>query len=60
MNILGDEDFVDIFCGSSQKWTTLRGHFYAFYVLFLRSWYRMGIFFGLLKFQIFFGDAWNS
>ena len=26
----GYEDFVDIFGGSSQNWTILRGHFYAF------------------------------
>ena len=26
----GYEDFVDIFCGSSQNWTGFRGHFYAF------------------------------
>ena len=27
---LGHEAFVDIFWGSSQNWTILRGHFYAF------------------------------
>ena len=39
------------------KWTIFIGHFYAFLCmgLFLRSMYRMGIFFGSLKFQIFFG-----
>ena len=26
----GDENFVDIFLGSSQNWTIFRGHFYAF------------------------------
>ena len=26
----GYEDFVDIVLGSSQNWTILRGHFYAF------------------------------
>ena len=26
----GYEDFVDSFLGSSQNWTILRGHFYAF------------------------------
>ena len=31
---LGYEDFVDIFGGSSQILTILRGHFYAFYGLF--------------------------
>ena len=66
MNIFwGYEDFVDIFFGSSQNWTIFRGHFYAFYSLFLRSRYRMrdifwvakisNIFLGCLKFLIFFG-----
>ena len=60
----GYEDFVDIFFGSSQnwtilrghfyafssqKWTIFRGHFYAFQGLFLRSWYRMGILFWVAK-----------
>ena len=55
--------------GSSQNWTIFRGHFCAFYGLFLRSMYRMGDFFcgadnnrngpertgmGLLKFLLFF------
>ena len=40
-----------IFWGSSQNWTIFRGHFYAFYCLFLSG----GYFLGLLKFQIFFG-----
>ena len=40
--------------GSSQTWTGFRDHFYAFYGLFLKSMYRMGICFGLLKFQICF------
>ena len=44
---LGYEDFVDIFLGSSQNWTIFRGYFYASYGLFLRSLYRMGIFFGV-------------
>ena len=30
MNILGYEDFVDIFGGSSQNWTIFRGHFCVF------------------------------
>ena len=30
MNILGYEDFVDIFLGSSYYWTIFRGHFYTF------------------------------
>ena len=62
---MGYEDFVDIFLGSSQNWTIFRGHFYAFYGLFLRSSYRIGDIFwvakisniclGCLKFLIFFG-----
>ena len=74
---LGYEDFVDFFFwggggggGSSQNWTIFRGHFCAFYGLFLRSMYRMGDIFcgaynnrngpertgmGLLKFLIFLG-----
>ena len=49
----GYEVFVDIFGGSSQNWTSFRDHFYVFYDLFLRSRYRMKIFFRLLKFQLF-------
>ena len=45
---------MDIFLGSSQNWTIFRGHFYAFLGQFLRSWYRMGIFFGVAKISIFF------
>ena len=68
INIFGGyEDFVDIFGGSSQNWTIFyifMGHFYAFQGLFLRSRYRIGVFFwvvkisnillGCLKFLIFF------
>ena len=50
----GYEDFVDIFGGSSRNWANLRVISMHFRV-FLRSRYRIGIFFGLLKFQIFFG-----
>ena len=46
---------MDIFLGSSQNWTIFRGHFYAFYGLFLRSRYKMGVFFGSLKLQFFGG-----
>ena len=38
---------------SLQNWTILVGHFYTFYG-FLRSKYRIGVFFGIAKFQIFF------
>ena len=44
MNIFG-YDFVDIFGGLPQNKTIFRGHFYAFLGLFLRSRYRMGVFF---------------
>ena len=57
MNIFGYEYFVDIFWGHSQNWTIFRGHFYAFKGIFLRSRRRMGVFLGLLKFQIFFWGA---
>ena len=58
MNIfLGYNDFVDIFLGSSQNWASLRLISMQFRVFFLRSRYRIGIFLGLLKFQIFFGGA---
>ena len=33
---LGYEDFVYIFLGSSQNWTSLRGHFHVFQGRFLR------------------------
>ena len=36
-------------------WIIFGGHFYEFKGLFLRSRYRMGVFFGLQKIQIFFG-----
>ena len=41
--------------GASQNWAIFRGHFYAFYCLFLRSRYRMEDIFGLLKYRIFLG-----
>ena len=64
MNIfLWYEDSVDIGGGGgggvpSQKLTGFRGHFYAFQGLFLRSMYRMGIFYGVAKkFKYFIGYA---
>ena len=45
----GYEDFMDIFLGSSQNWASFRRYFYAFWGLFLRSMYRIGIFFGVAK-----------
>ena len=69
MNIfLGYEDFVDIFWGSSQNRASLRVISMHFRVFFLRSMYRIGIFFwvakvsniflGCLKFLIFFWGEW--
>ena len=56
MNIFVYENFVDIFLGSSQNWTSFRGYFYAFYGLFLRYIYRIRIFFWVAKnSNIFFG-----
>ena len=52
--LLGYEDFVDIFWGSSQIGLYLRA-ISTFLWSFLKViTYRMGIFWGLLKFQIFF------
>ena len=31
---LGYEDFVDIFWGSSQNWTSFRGHFSMYFKVF--------------------------
>ena len=42
----GYEDFEDIFWGSSQNWASLRVISMQFRVFFLRSRYRIGIFFG--------------
>ena len=56
MNILRVGKLRDIFGGRSQNWTGFRGHFYAFYGLFLRSIYRMGILFWVAKISnIFLG-----
>ena len=56
---------MDIFLGSSQNWAIFRGHFYAFYVLFLWARYRKGvivwvaknsnIFWGVLEIPDIFG-----
>ena len=40
---------MDMFLESSQNWNILGGHFYTFYALFLRSKYRMGLFWGVAK-----------
>ena len=58
MNIFwGYDDFVVIFWGSSQNLTILRGHFYVFKGLFLRSRYRMGDIFGAAKISNIFWGA---
>ena len=57
MNIFGGMKFLWIyFWGSSQNWTIFRGHFCAFYGLFLRSRYRIRICFWVAKISnIFWG-----
>ena len=50
----GYKDFVDIFWGH-HKIGLVWGSFQCLLGSFLRSRYKIGIFFGLLKFQIFFG-----
>ena len=58
MNIFGGyEDFVDIFLGSSQNWTILRGHFYAFSGLFLGQATEWEIFLGVVKISNIFWGA---
>ena len=55
MNIFwGYSDFVDIFWGSSQNWAGLRVISMQFRVFFEGQGTKLGCFFGLLKFQIFF------
>ena len=49
MIIFGSVNILWITWGLLQDWTGLRGHFYAFYGLFLRSMYRMEICFGVSK-----------
>ena len=46
---LGYKDFMDIFWGSSQNWASLRVISMQFNGLFLRSRYRIGIFFWVAK-----------
>ena len=53
---LGYEDFVDIFWGSSQNWLYLGVISMHFRVSFSQGT-EWGIFWGLLKFQIFFWGA---
>ena len=47
--VWGYGEFADMFLESSQNWTGFRGYFCAFYGLFLRSMYSMGIYFGVAK-----------
>ena len=48
---------MDIFGGSSQNWASLRVLSMQFRVFFKVKVHNLDIFFGLLKFQIFFGGA---
>ena len=58
MNIfLGYEDFVGIFWGSSQNRASLRVISMQFRVFFVRSRYRIGIFWGVAKISFFLGGA---
>ena len=58
MNIfLRYEDCVDILWGSTQNWASLRVISKQFRVPFLGQGTKLGYFFGLLKFQIFFWGA---
>ena len=50
MNIFGGMKVLWIFLWGPHKMTS----FYVFLGLFLRSRYRIGMFFGLIKFQILF------
>ena len=52
--------FCGYFWGDIQNWTIFRGHFYAFYGLFLRSRYQMGDIFWVATISNIFRDAWNS
>ena len=49
INIFWGVKILWIFFGVITNWTIFRGHFYAFYGLFLRSRHRMGIFLGVSK-----------
>ena len=53
----GYEDFVDFFLGSSQNWASLRVISMHFRVFFKVKVQNLDIFWGLLKFQIFFLGA---
>ena len=57
MNFVLGMKILWIFFGSSQKRTSFMGYFFAFKGLFLRSKYRMGIFFGVAKISNFLLDA---
>ena len=58
MNIFwGYEDFVDIFWGSSQNWTSLRAISMQFRVFFMVKVQNWDYFFGLLEIpDIFWGE----
>ena len=56
--VWGYGEFMDMYLESTQNWTGFRGYFCAFYGLFLRSMYSMGIYFGVAKISnIFLGYA---
>ena len=61
MNIFLDMKILRIFFGgSSQNWASLRVISVHFRVFFKVKGTELGYFFGLLKFQILFWDAWYS
>ena len=53
MDILGGHHKIRIYLG-------IRGHFYSFLGLFIRSRYRMGVFWGVAKISNIFGGSCNS
>ena len=54
INIFGGVKILWIIFGVITNWTIFRGHFYAFYGLFLSLGTEWGYFLGFLKLQIFF------
>ena len=61
MNILGGMKILWIFFGGHHKIGLYLGVISMHFKVFSYSQgTELGIFFGLLKFQIFFGGAWNS
>ena len=60
INIFWGMKIMWIFFGVVTKLDYIWGSYLCILWSFLRSWHRMGIFLGLLKFQIFFRGAWIS